>query len=98
MGIKTFAYKSYKVRNIKRSEFLVISTGFAIFDRRYLAFLTDGSKGGRDRKVEKTVLMSRMEGLMDRDRQPGRITRWKARLLLEMDRHAINSTQTRCWE
>lgn len=55
------------------------------------------SKGGRDRKVE-TVLMSRMEGLMDRDRQPGRIMRWKARLLLEMDRYAMDSTQTRCWE
>lgn len=37
--------------------------------------------------------MFRMEGLMDKNRQTGRIMRWKASLLLEMD-----SRQTRCWE
>lgn len=64
---------------------MVISTSFAIFDRRdsYLHFLqTEGrTKRGGDRKVE-TVLMFRMEGLMVRDRQTGRIMRWKASLLL----------------
>lgn len=67
------------MRNIKRSEFLVIKVQvlqYLIEETHIWHFLQteERTKGGRDRKVE-TVLMFRMEGLMDRDRQTGRIMR-----------------------
>ena len=58
----------------------VINAHFVVFDRRliwHFLWREERCKGGETQRWGQSMLMFRVEGLMDKDRQLGRTMRWK---------------------